>query len=64
VHNYKPSPIQRHQNRFCNPTPSWRNRAHNLWRSKAWWTDRQTDKPRKRKHRRAAAKPAARAKPL
>ena len=30
VHNYKPSPIQRHQNRFCTPTPSWRNRAHNI----------------------------------
>ena len=30
VHNYKPSAIQRHQNRFCTPTPSWRNRAHNL----------------------------------
>ena len=40
--NYKPSPIQRHQNRFCTPTPSWRNRAHNLWHSKAWRTDRQT----------------------
>jgi len=44
VHNYKPSPIQRHQNRFCTPTPSWRNRAHNIWRSKAWRTDRQTKK--------------------
>ena len=44
VHNYKPSPIQRHQNRLCTPTPSWRNRAHNLWRSKAWRTDKQTDK--------------------
>jgi len=41
VHNYKPSPIQRHQNRFCTPTPSWRNRAHDLWRSKAWRTSRQ-----------------------
>ena len=30
VYNYKPSPIQRHQNRFCTPTPSWRNRAHKL----------------------------------
>jgi len=30
VHNYKPSPIQRHQNRLCTPTPSWRNRAHKL----------------------------------
>jgi len=30
VHNYKPFPIQRHQNRFCTLTPSWRNRAHNL----------------------------------
>jgi len=27
VHSYKPSPIQRHQNRFCTPTPSWRNRV-------------------------------------
>jgi len=25
MHNYRPSPIQRHQNRFCVPTPSWRN---------------------------------------
>jgi len=25
LHNYRPSPIQRHQNRFCVPTPSWRN---------------------------------------
>jgi len=40
---YKTSPIQRHQNRFCTPTPSWRDQAHNLWRSKAWWTNRQTD---------------------
>jgi len=24
VHNYKPSPIQRRQNRFCTPMPSWR----------------------------------------
>jgi len=30
VHNYKPSPIQRYQNRFCTPTPSWRNRAQSL----------------------------------
>jgi len=44
VHNYKPSPIQRHQNRFCTPTPSWRNRVHKLWRWKAWRTNRQTDK--------------------
>jgi len=36
------SPIQRHQRGFCTPTPSWRNRAHKLWRSKAWRTDRQT----------------------
>ena len=40
-------PIQRHQNRFCTPTPSRRNRAHNLWRSKAWRTNRQTDKQTK-----------------
>jgi len=32
------------KNRFCTPTPSWRNWAHNLWRSKAWRTDRPTDK--------------------
>ena len=44
VHNDKPSPIQRYQNRFCTLTPSWRNRVHNLWRSKAWRTNRQTDK--------------------
>jgi len=37
-------PIQRHQNRFCTPTPSWRNWVHKLWRSKAWWTNRQTKK--------------------
>jgi len=43
VHNYKPSHIQRHQNRFCTPTPSWRNRAHKLRRSKASRTDRHTD---------------------
>jgi len=35
LHNYKPSPTQRHQNRFCTLTPSWRNCAHKLWRSKA-----------------------------
>ena len=40
VHNYKSSPIQRHQNRFCTPTPSWRNQVHNVWRSKAEQTDR------------------------
>jgi len=44
VHNYKLSLIQWHQNRFCTPTPSWRNRAHKLWRSKTWRTDKQTDK--------------------
>jgi len=38
--NYKPSPIQRHQNRISTPTPSWRNRANKLWRSKAWRTDK------------------------
>jgi len=43
VHNYKPPPTQRHQNRFCVPTPSWRNRAHNLWCLKAWRTNRQTN---------------------
>ena len=35
--------IQRHQNRFCTPTPSWRNRAHKLWHSKTWRTNKQTD---------------------
>jgi len=44
LHNYKHFPIQWYENCFCNPTPSWRNRAHNLWRSKAWRTNRQTDK--------------------
>jgi len=44
VHNYEPSPNQQYQNRFSTQTPSWRNRAHNLWRSKAWRTDRQTNK--------------------
>jgi len=48
MHNYKPSPIQRHQNRFCTPTRSWRNRAHNLWRSKAWRTEKQTNKKTQR----------------
>jgi len=44
MHNYKPSPIQRHLNRFCTPAPSWRNWAHKLWCSKAWRTDRQINK--------------------
>ena len=44
VHSYKPSPIHRHQNHFCTPTPSYRNLAHNLWRSKAWRTNRQTNR--------------------
>jgi len=48
VHNYKPSPIQRHQNRFCTPTPLWQNGAHNLWCSKVWWTDKQTNKQTKK----------------
>ena len=30
VHNYKLSPVQRYQNHFCTPTPSWQNRAHKL----------------------------------
>jgi len=38
------SPIQRHQNRFSASTHSWRNRAHKLWRSTAWRTDKQTDR--------------------
>jgi len=38
------SSVQRHQNRFCTLMPSWRNRAHKLWRSKAWRTNKQTDK--------------------
>jgi len=41
---YKPSLIQCYQNRFWTPTTSWRNRAHNLWRSNAWRTNRQTDR--------------------
>jgi len=41
VHNYKPSTIQRHQNRFCTPTPSWRNRAHSLTFKSV--TNKQTD---------------------
>jgi len=36
--------MQWHQNCFCTQTPSWRNRAHNLWRSKAWRTNKQTEK--------------------
>jgi len=44
MHNYKPSPIQRYQNRFCTPTPSWRNRAHKLRCSEVW----QTRPPRQR----------------
>jgi len=50
LHNYKLSPIQRRQNRFCRPTPtpSWRNPAHKIWRSQAWWTDKQTDKQTKK----------------
>ena len=31
-------------NCFCTPTPSWRNRVHKLWHSKAWRTNRQTNK--------------------
>jgi len=38
------SPIQRYQNRFCTRTPSWRNPVLNLWRSKAWQTNRQTNR--------------------
>jgi len=41
-HDYKPSPIQPYQNRFCSPVPSWQNWAHKLWRSKAWRTKRWT----------------------
>jgi len=44
VQNYKPSPMQWYQNRFCTPTPSWRNRAHKPWRSTAWPTDKLADK--------------------
>jgi len=32
---------------FCTPTLSWRNRAHNLRRSKAWRTNTQTNKQKK-----------------
>jgi len=41
-HHHKSSPIQRYQNCFCSPTPSWRNQVHKVWRSKAWRTDKQT----------------------
>ena len=41
LHNYKPSPTQRHQKRFCTPTPSWRNRRTN---SNVQKRDGQTDK--------------------
>jgi len=37
-------PIKRYQIRFCTPTPSWRNWAYNLWHSKVWRTDKQTNK--------------------
>jgi len=40
VHNYKPSPIKRYQNRFCTPLPSWRN-CTNSYTHKG---DEQTDK--------------------
>ena len=49
VHNYKPSPIQRHQNRFCTPT-----RLHSeIWRTisdvqkRDEQIDRQTEKQTK-----------------
>jgi len=42
VHNKKPSHIQRHQNRFCSPMPSWRNWAHKLWNSNVQKRDKQT----------------------
>jgi len=29
---------------FCTRTPSWRNWAHSLWRSKAWRTDKETNR--------------------
>ena len=41
---FEPSPIQRHQNSFCTPTPLWRNWAHKLWHWRAWRTDRQAKK--------------------
>ena len=41
MYKYKPSPIQRYQNRFCTRTSLWQNQVHNLWHSKAWWTDSQ-----------------------
>ena len=48
LHDYKLSPTQRHQNRFCAPTPSWRNRTESpLFKSVTnKFTDRQTDKTR------------------
>jgi len=45
MHNYKPSPMQWHQDHFCTAMPSWRNRVHNLWCSTAWQTDRQLAAP-------------------
>jgi len=61
LHNYKSSPIQRYQNRFCTPTSSWRNRAHNVWRSKAWRTNRHTDRQKTQRfwtpRRRAKSEP-------
>jgi len=62
VHNYKPSPIQRCQNRFCTPTRSWRNREHKLWRPKAWRTDKQTDKQTNRRKTRRFWPPRRRVK--
>jgi len=48
-----PSPVHRYENCFCTPMPLWRNRAHSLWHSKAWRTNRQTRKLYYCKHYRA-----------
>ena len=48
MHNYKPSPIERCQNCLYTPTASWRNRTQKLCRSKAWWTNRQTNRETKK----------------
>jgi len=48
VHNYKPSPIQLYQNRFCTPMPSWRNWAQTLMLKSV--TDIQTHRQTKKLH--------------
>jgi len=44
-HRRTTTPIQRHQNRFCTPTPSRRNRARNSEvQNRDGQTDKHTDK--------------------